>query len=86
MNIPMSVFRLITSGIGGKAAVDRDRRLRRELTQSGHEVFASVGGLWHGIAAIHEHDLPGYKVGSIGGKISNHVTDVAGFAKPANWI
>jgi hypothetical protein len=35
MDLPMSVFRVITSGVGGKAVVNRDRRLRREMTQTG---------------------------------------------------
>jgi hypothetical protein len=33
MDLPMSVFRVITSGVGGKAAVVGDRRLRPLLTQ-----------------------------------------------------
>lgn len=32
----MSAFLVITSGIRGKAAVNRDGRLRRELTHNGH--------------------------------------------------
>jgi hypothetical protein len=39
MKIPMSAFLAITSGVGGKAAVNRDGRLRRELTHSGHRVL-----------------------------------------------
>ena len=35
MQLPMSVFSLITSVVGGKAAVKRYRRLRPVLTHSG---------------------------------------------------
>jgi hypothetical protein len=33
----MSGFMRFTTGVGGKAAMDRDRRLRRVLTHSGHD-------------------------------------------------
>jgi hypothetical protein len=38
MKIPMSAFSLFTSGVGGKAAVVSDRRLRPLLTHSGHRL------------------------------------------------
>ena len=34
IKLPMSAFLAITSGIGGKAVVNSDRRSRPELTQS----------------------------------------------------
>jgi hypothetical protein len=38
MNLPMSAFPRFTSGVGGKAAVVCDRRLRPLLTHNGHRI------------------------------------------------